>query len=263
MLIGVDNVLKAFDAADCDHWKLYYNAAKQTTPIQTSSKEGNVVRSESRNRLEAILRMLSPGNYKIDFKSDWNQSNHFNSVLFELRTDAHNQAPAIGGYMQGNVPAIMGGDYVHKDDIKKTVREMMAQERLQSRVEELEEQLKEAQQSSLSTAISGLLQNYGPVIIPALASKLGVAPTAVGLAGYNPPPATTPTPTATEAHDLTDLDSRMDLAIQAMIKIEGSPEATVLLLEKLVLWIGQNPAMYLGLKPTILNTQKIESSENI
>lgn len=257
MLIGVDNVLRAFDAADCDHWKLYYNASKQTTPIQTSLKEGSISRSESRDRLDAILRMLSPGNYKIDFKTDWNQSNHFNSVQFEIRNEVNTHAPAIGGYNQ-NIPAIMGSDYVHKDEIKKQVKELIAHERLQMRVEELEERLKEAEQSSLSTAVAGLLQNYGPIIVPALASKLGVAPTAVGLAGYDP--ATKVVADTKElASDISDLDRRMNVAIQAMIQIEGSPDATVLLLEKLVLWIGQNQAMYQGLKPTILNTQKIES----
>lgn len=257
MLSGVESVLGYFDDCKVKHWKIYYDNNKSGgTPILSSPEDDEFSIEESRERLQRALERLLPGNYKIDCKQLWKQSTHFNSIRFNITSaDGRNQ-PAIAG-MQGQQINPLSSEYVHKDDIKKTVRELMAHEKMKEELEELRAQVKEQENNS----IGSFLNSYGPMLMPIIAQKLGVAPTAVGVAGFGEQqqPAKTEQPTTivqTESEE-TDLDARINAVLEKLIQLEGDGEKATVLLEKLLLWIEQNPAMYAGLKPTILATQKI------
>lgn len=264
MLLGKESVLEAFDMNKKLHWKLYYDVSSATNaPIAYTPQEGEFSEVDSRQWLESWLQKLQAGNYRIEFKDQWNQSKGYNSVRFAISTNSTATAPSIAGLNQQ--PPMVGAysDYVHKDDIKKEVRKELEHERLKNEVEELRQMVAESQGNSLSNSIAGLLNQY-PHILPALAGKFLGGPQ-VGVAGFGSPqavPAPLPkTDTPTSDDTPTELDNRMEAVIQAMIAQEGTAEAAVNLLEKLIAWIAQNPVMYNSLKPTILNT-KINTDEN-
>lgn len=263
MLSGITAVLEAFDLSEVLHWKLYYDSSQAgVNPIATSIKEGNFSLADSRARLQKVLNSLQPANYRIEFKDTWDKPKSYTMVKFDVRAvDSQNASiPAIAGvHGLGNLNP---SEYVHKDDIKKTVRELMAHEKMKDRLEELEEEVKQYQKDSLSSSIAGVFNNYGHILIPAIANKLGIAPQAVGVAGFDKPKDTTATVSPTLLDDgeeseeeETELDTRMKAVLVKIVAMEGSDEAAVSLLEHLLVWIEQNPTLYQSLKPTILNTK--------
>lgn len=258
MLSGVENVLSYYDDCNVKHWKIYYDNNKSGgTPILSSPEDEEISMEDSRERLKRALDRLYPGNYKIDCKQLWKQSTHFNSTRFSISSADNRNQPAIAG-MQGQQINPLSSEYVHKDDIKKTVRELMAHEKMKEELEELRAQVKEQENNS----IGSFLNSYGPMLMPIIAQKLGVAPTAVGVAGFGeqqqqPAKTEQPTTTVQTESEETELDVRIDAVLRKLIQLEGDGEKATVLLEKLILWIEQNPAMYAGLKPTILATQKI------
>ena len=160
--------------------------------------------------------------------------------------------------MQGQQINPLSSEYVHKDDIKKTVRELMAHEKMKEELEELRAQVKEQENNS----IGSFLNSYGPMLMPIIAQKLGVVPTAVGVAGFGeqqqqPAKTEQPTTTVQTESEETDLDARITAVLQELIILEGDEEKATVLLEKLILFAKQNKAMYESIKPTILATQKI------
>ncbi len=257
MLSGVESVLGYFDDCKVKHWKIYYDNNKSGgTPILSSPEDEEISIEESRERLKRALERLLPGNYKIDCKQLWKQSTHFNSIRFNITSaDGRNQ-PAIAG-LQGQQINPLSSEYVHKDDIKKTVRELMAHEKMKEELEELRAQVKEQENNS----IGSFLNSYGPMLMPIIAQKLGVAPTAVGVAGFGeqqqPAKTEQPTKTVQTESEETDLDARITAVLQELILLEGDEEKATVLLEKLILFAKQNKAMYESIKPIILATQKI------
>mgnify|MGYP000948658387 CR=1 FL=1 len=257
MLSGVESVLGYFDDCKVKHWKIYYDNNKSGgTPILSSPEDEEISIEESRERLKRALERLLPGNYKIDCKQLWKQSTHFNSIRFNITSaDGRNQ-PAIAG-MQGPHINAYNPDYVPVSDIDKHVKKLLEQERMKTRIAELEAQIKEAEDNS----IGKFLNAWGPAFMPAIAAKLGVAQTAVGVAGFGKQQQQAkteqPTTTVQTESEETDFDARITAVLQELIILEGDEEKATVLLEKLILFAKQNKAMYESIKPTILATQKI------
>lgn len=258
MLSGVENVLSYFDDCNVKHWKIYYDNNKSGgTPILSSPEDEEISMEDSRERLKRALDRLYPGNYKIDCKQLWKQSTHFNSTRFSISSADNRNQPAIAG-MQGPHINAYNPDYVPVSDIDKHVKKILEQERMKTRIAELEELVKESEDNS----IGKFLNAWGPAFMPAIAAKLGVAPTAVGVAGFGeqqhqPAKTEQPTTTVQTESEETDFDARITAVLQELIILEGDEEKATVLLEKLILFAKQNRAMYESIKPTILATQKI------
>lgn len=282
MVRGKDAILELFDLHGMCHWKIYNKV--QNGNFVASSLAACEIPSESRARLEQVLSVLQPSVYKIDFRPDLEKTKNFPQTDFEIPTPGFNtgqlnNSPGIGAY----TPSIgVGGDYVKKEDIKAEVREMLKVEREREELRELRQKVQELEGNSVGAAIGKMLNDYGHVIVPMMASKFGAGPQ-VGLSGF-PNPQQQPIKTTTESlagaehpeaansnvneNDSSTalasvLETRMKNCLDKLILNEGSDEGAVILLEKLLLWIEQNPMMYASLKPTILNTQpKAAVNEN-
>lgn len=263
MIQGIDNVVDSFKDAGRAQWKLYYNVQKVAGANPCAESDPTADLSNNADRLDKTLKRLIPGRYNLQCKKDLTDNTNIVQILFEI-PGAITNTPAISGV--NNYPAAMGGytpdafERIMQAQIgaleEKHKREMLEKDREAER-KELEELRKQ------DTAWPNFLNQYAPGLVQVLMARFGggAQGAQVGLAGFtNPQQAVqfnqeqntqgpfvpqTETGTPTTEEKLTEV-------LQWLEKAEGSQEAGVELLHRMMLKAQSNPQLLPMLK-TFLN----------
>lgn len=263
MIQGIDNVVESFKDAGRAQWKLYYNVQKVAGSNPCAESDPTADLANNADRLDKTLKRLIPGRYNLQCKKDLTDNTNIVQILFEI-PGAITNAPAISGV--NNYPAAMGGytpdafERIMTAQIgaleEKHKREMLEKEREAER-KELEDLRKQ------ETALPNFLNQWGPPLVQVLMARFGGAGAPqVGLAGFTDPAQarqfnpeqntqgpfvqqeqTTGTPTTEE---------KLTHVLQWLEKAEGSQEAGVELLHRMMLKAQSNPQLLPMLK-TFLN----------
>lgn len=263
MYSGVEAILKAFDENvrnGLAAWKLYSNNKGTVAPIAMSFIN-HASDSENKELLRDTLNRLLPGNYRIDFKKDHSDSKGYNQIPFEI---VNERAPALAGL----APQAGGSEYVPKSEVRELIGKALADHAQKQELKALKEKVKELEErepepESAFAQIGKLLENPMVQMLAGILLGPKAAQAAqVGLAGFNSLPEKEKETEDTSTSSLTkneegedDINARIDVVLDKLEVLEGSTDNAVLLLEKLLLWIEKNPALYATIKPQILNTK--------
>jgi hypothetical protein len=264
MIQGIDNVVDSFKDAGRAQWKLYYNVQKVAGSNPCAESDSTADLSNNADRLDKTLKRLIPGRYNLQCKKDLTDNTNIVQILFEI-PGAISNAPAISGV--NNYPAAMGG---YTPDVFKEImqaqigaleekhkREMLEKERAaeQKELEELRKQ---------DTALPNFLNQWGPPLVQVLIARFGggmAQGAQVGLAGFsdpaqarqfNPEQNTQGPFVQTDNGQQTTTEEKLTHVLQWLENAEGSQDAGVELLHRMMLKAQSNPQLLPMLK-TFLN----------
>lgn len=265
MLQGKDNVVESFRLAGRPQWKLYYNVQKVSGSAPMYESDPTADLANNADRLNQVLAFLSPGRYNLQCKKDLTDNTSIIQILFEI-PGANNHASAISG-VTPTLPAISGyTPQVFEQIMEAKIgllneahkREMLEKEREAER-KELEELRKK------DDALPNFLNQWGPGLVQVLMARFGgAAAPQVGLAGFTHPqqavqfnpdqqqqgPFVQQATEETTSNPTTE--EKLTHVLQWLEKAEGSQEAGVELLHRMMLKAQSNPQLLPMLK-TFLN----------
>jgi hypothetical protein len=275
MLQGKEAVLTWFDlnnaGNDKPYFKLYYATGK--TNYIGEGLEGNSVK-DTRDRLEAYLDNLSPGDYIIDMKADPKATKQFPSAKFCINKGAGAVAGIYGPQVSGNqIPA----GYISKDDATRLIQEALSTYKQQEEIEALKEENAElrSENKKKTAGIGTLYEDNKEVLQPLVAVIAGKVMQSIsggaGMQYMGPNVAISGTQSAPvppmqvvkdqeeDEEELTEEQGqRLDDAFFACVDANaGNTEETLQLMESLALWITANKTMFdTVMKPEILKCKK-------
>jgi hypothetical protein len=266
MLQGKENVVESFRLAGRPQWKLYYNVQKVSGSAPMYESDSTADLANNADRLTQVLAFLSPGRYNLQCKKDLTDNTSIIQILFEIPGMVGHQPaisgvqqtlPAIGGYTPQVFEQIMEAKIGLLNESHK--REMLEKER-EAEKKELEELRKK------DDAIPNFLNQWGPGLVQVLMARFGGGGGApqVGLAGFTDPAqarqfnqdqntqGTFAQQTAEETTGNPTTEEKLTHVLQWLEKAEGSQDAGVELLHRMMLKAQTNPNLLTMLK-TFLN----------
>lgn len=260
MLQGKENVVESFKLAGRPQWKLYYNVQKVSGSAPMYESDPTADLANNADRLEKVMAFLSPGRYNLQCKKDLTDNTSIIQILFEIPgvsnhapaiSGVNNTLPAIGGYTPDAFERIMAAQIGALEEKHK--REMLEKEREAER-KELEDLRKQ------DAALPNFFNQWGPPLVQVLMARFGGAGAPqVGLAGFTDPqqqqpfvPVTTNNTPATTDSGQPTTEEKLTHVLQWLEQAEGSQDAGVELLYRMMLKAQSNPQLLSMLK-TFLN----------
>lgn len=267
MIQGKENVVESFKMAGRANWKLYYNVQKVagSSPIGESDPTADL--ANNADRLEKVLGYLQPGRYNLQCKKDLTDNTNIVQILFEI-PGVGGTAPAISG-VHNMMPATIGS---YTPDVVTQIMDakiglVQEQHKLALLQKDREAELKElAELRKQDSALPNFLNQWGAPLVQILMARFGGgAPGAqVALAGFTNPaqaaqfiPDQTQQGTFTPAVQQADgtqptTEEKLTHVLQWLEQAEGSQDAGVELLHRMMLKAQSNPQLLTMLK-TFLN----------
>jgi len=265
MIQGKENVVESFKMAGRPNWKLYYNVQKVAGSSPIGESDATADLANNADRLEKVLGYLQPGRYNLQCKKDLTDNTNIVQILFEI-PGAVGHSPAISGV--NNYPATMGSytpDVMHQimDAKIGLVQEQHKLELLKKDREAEQKELEELRKQD--TALPNFLNQWGAPLVQILMARFGGgAPgTQMGLAGFTNPAQAVQfnpeqkqqgpfTPATEETTATPTTEEKLTHVLQWLEKAEGSQDAGVELLHRMMLKAQTNPQLLPMLK-TFLN----------
>lgn len=263
MIQGKENIVEAFKESGRPQWKLYYNIQKVAGASPCAESDPTADAANNADRLQRTLDRLMPGRYNLQCKKDLADNTSIVQLLFEI-PGAGGTSPAISGvnYSQPAIGAYTPDVFNQIMDAKiNSIQEQHRREMLEKEREAERKELEELRKQD--TALPNFLNQWGPGLVQVLMARFGGGAGAqVGMAGFTNPqqavqfnpeqnqqgpfvqqeqqPVTEETENATQ--------QKLNHVLEWLAKEEGSPEAGVELLHRMMLKAQSNPQLLPMLK---------------